>query len=80
MTRSRAADIFATIRTRIEELRRERAGAKAGDKDAQRDPPMPRRGAAYAGRRQRSPRGQDGRGNQHKGNDGCGGLLNGSPP
>ena len=41
---------------------------------------LSRAAAPFAGRRQRSPRGQNGRANQHKGNDGCGGLLKGSPP
>jgi hypothetical protein len=41
----RAADDFATIRARMEELRREREGTKPSDKDAQRNPPMPRRNA-----------------------------------
>jgi len=40
--RPRAADDFATIHARMEELRREREGTKPSDKDAQRDPPMPR--------------------------------------
>ena len=42
VNRPRAADDFATIRARMEELRREREGAKHSDKEAQRDPPMPR--------------------------------------
>jgi hypothetical protein len=42
MNRPRAADDFATIRARMEELRRERKGTEPGDKEAQRDPPMPR--------------------------------------
>ena len=40
-----AADDFATIHARTEELRREREGTKLNDEDAQRDPPMPRRGS-----------------------------------
>ena len=40
MNRPRAADDFAAIRARMEELRREREGTKPSDKDAQRDPPM----------------------------------------
>jgi hypothetical protein len=42
VNRPRAADDFATIRTRMEELRREREGTKPSDKGAQPDPPMPR--------------------------------------
>jgi hypothetical protein len=38
----RAADDFATIRARLEELRREREQAKPSGKDAQPDPPLPR--------------------------------------
>jgi hypothetical protein len=40
-----AADDFATIRARMEELRREREGTKAREKEAQRDPPVLRGGA-----------------------------------
>jgi hypothetical protein len=40
MTRPRAADDFATIRARIEELRRERSGASA-EPDARPLPPRP---------------------------------------
>jgi hypothetical protein len=36
--RTRAADDFATIRARMEELRREREGAQATESDLQRDP------------------------------------------
>ena len=42
MTRPWVADDFAAIRARMEELRRERAGAKPEDKEAERDAPMPR--------------------------------------
>jgi hypothetical protein len=42
MTRPRAADDFATIRARMEELRREREGAQAGESDLQRDPSLNR--------------------------------------
>ena len=45
MTRPRAADDFAAIRARMEELRREREGTKPRDKDAQRDTPIPRGGS-----------------------------------
>jgi hypothetical protein len=38
VTRTRAADDFATIRARMEELRRERAAAHADEGDLQRDP------------------------------------------
>jgi hypothetical protein len=39
MNRPRAADDFAAIRARMEELRREREGAKPGEKDGQQNPP-----------------------------------------
>ena len=42
MNRPRAADDFATIRARMEELRRERKGAQATESDLQRDLPMHR--------------------------------------
>ena len=42
MNRPRAADDFAAIRARMEELRRDRETAKPSDKEAQRDQPMPR--------------------------------------
>ena len=42
MNRPRAADDFVATRARMEELRREREGTEPSDKDAQRDPPMPR--------------------------------------
>ena len=42
MNRPRAADDFATIKGRMEELRREREGAEAADSARQRDVPMPR--------------------------------------
>jgi hypothetical protein len=45
VNRSRAADDFATIRARLEELRREREGTKPREKEAQRDPPVLRGGA-----------------------------------
>jgi hypothetical protein len=38
MNRPRAADDFAAIRARMEELRRERGGAQAAERDLQRDP------------------------------------------
>jgi hypothetical protein len=38
VNRPRAADDFAAIRARMEELRREREGANPSQKDAQRDP------------------------------------------
>jgi hypothetical protein len=38
MSRPRAADDFTTIRARIEELRRERDGARAAEGDPRRDP------------------------------------------
>jgi hypothetical protein len=42
VTRPRAADDFAAIRARMEELRREREGAQAAESDLQQDPPMHR--------------------------------------
>jgi hypothetical protein len=42
MTRPRAADDFATIRSRMEELRREREGAQVTENDLRRDAPMHR--------------------------------------
>jgi hypothetical protein len=45
VNRPRAADDFATIRARMEELRREREVTEPSDKDTQRDPPMPRHNA-----------------------------------
>jgi len=44
VNRPRAADDFATIRARLDELRREREGANPSDGEAPRDPPMPRSG------------------------------------
>jgi hypothetical protein len=44
VNRPRAADDFATIRARMEELRREREGAQSAEGDLQRDPPMRRTG------------------------------------
>jgi hypothetical protein len=40
VTRPRAADDFATIRARMEELRREREGAQATESNSQRDSPL----------------------------------------
>ena len=42
MTRPRAADDFATIRARMEELRREREGGQAREGDLQQNPPLHR--------------------------------------
>ena len=42
VNRPRAADDFATVRARIEELRRQREGAQATESDLQRDLPMHR--------------------------------------
>jgi hypothetical protein len=42
VNRTRAADDFATIRARVEELRRERQGAQSAESELQRDPPMHR--------------------------------------
>ena len=44
MNRPNAADDFAAIRARMEELRREREGTKPSEKEAQRDTPLPRSG------------------------------------
>ena len=41
MSRPRAADDFATIRARMEELRRESKRAEAGERDLRSDPPDP---------------------------------------
>ena len=49
MTRTRAADDFATIRARLEELRREREGAQATESDLHRDSPL-HRAEVFAGR------------------------------
>jgi hypothetical protein len=40
MNQPRAADDFATIRARMEELRREREAAQATEGEAKSDPPM----------------------------------------
>ena len=45
MNRPRAADDFATIRARMEELRREREAAHSAEEELQSDPPM--RSAKY---------------------------------
>jgi hypothetical protein len=42
VTRPRAADDFATIRARMEELRREHECPQATESDLQRDPPSQR--------------------------------------
>jgi hypothetical protein len=42
VNRPRAADDFAIIRARMEQLRREREGAQAAESDLQRDPPTHR--------------------------------------
>jgi len=44
VNRPRAADDFAMIRARMEELQRERGGTKPSE-EVQRDPPLPRGGA-----------------------------------
>jgi hypothetical protein len=41
VNRPRAADDFATIRARMEELRHEREGSKPTEADGQRDAPLP---------------------------------------
>ena len=41
MNRPRAADDFAAIRTRLEELRREREAAQATESEVQPNPAMP---------------------------------------
>jgi hypothetical protein len=51
MSRPRAADDFATIRTRMEELRREREAAYATEREGQSDPAMrPARNAYWSQR------------------------------
>jgi hypothetical protein len=47
MSQTRAADDFATIRARIDELRRERERADAGKIDLQSDSPQRRRRNVY---------------------------------
>jgi hypothetical protein len=47
VTRPRAADDFATIRARMEELRRERERGEAGQTEVQSDPPMRPRRSIY---------------------------------
>jgi hypothetical protein len=42
VTRPRAADDFATIRARMEELRREREGAQVTEGELQQNPPLHR--------------------------------------
>lgn len=49
MTRPRAADDFAAIRARMEELRREREGAHAAESELKPGPPM------YRSRNERWP-------------------------
>jgi hypothetical protein len=46
VTRPRAADDFATIRTRLEELRRERAEVLASEQEREPEGPQPRRADA----------------------------------
>jgi hypothetical protein len=49
MSRPRAADDFATIRARMEELRREREAARATEGEPKSDPPMrPNRNAYWS--------------------------------
>ncbi|MGE0258296.1 MAG: hypothetical protein AB7H71_12195 [Alphaproteobacteria bacterium] len=52
MSRPRAADDFTTIRTRLEELRREREQSLSGQ-EAEPARPVPRRGESDAERRRR---------------------------
>jgi hypothetical protein len=47
VTRPRAADDFATIRARVEELRRERERAEAGQTDLRSGPPQRPRRSIY---------------------------------
>lgn len=47
MNRPRAADDFATIRARMDELRRECERGEAGQTEVQSDPPMRPRRSAY---------------------------------
>jgi hypothetical protein len=60
MTRPRAADDFATIRARMEELRREREAVRFTESELQSDPPMRSARIGDIGRSARSARGQDG--------------------
>lgn len=53
MTRSRAADDFAAIRARLEELRRENAHAAASERNA--DAPLSERERRQKERREGSP-------------------------
>ena len=59
MNGPRAADDFATIRARLEELRREREQAKPSEKDAQPDPLLPR-GVSVCRRPSQTNAGRDG--------------------
>jgi len=63
----------------MEELRREREGAKASDKDAQRDPDAAQWQHPLTAVRGRLGA-RTGAPISVKGNDGCRGLLNGSAP
>jgi hypothetical protein len=58
MDRPRAADDFATIRARMDELSRERGRAKLSNEDVRRDASMPR-GGSIRRPHQRSARGRD---------------------
>jgi hypothetical protein len=52
MSRPRAADDFATIRARLEELRREREAAQATEGELQSDLPMRTAKYAYVSQRE----------------------------
>jgi hypothetical protein len=53
VNRPRAADDFATIRARLEELRQEREQVQSAESELQRDPPTPPKRALDAFREQR---------------------------
>jgi hypothetical protein len=55
MSRPRAADDFATIRARMEELRRERQAVPAPQRDLPREPPKPYARHAYGSQREIGP-------------------------
>jgi hypothetical protein len=77
MNRPRAADDFATIRARLDLLRRgsRRTLPRANCTGTH----SPTAAETCAGQPQRSTPGQAGSANQHRGNDGCGGLLKRQP-
>ena len=52
MNRTRAADDFATIRARMEQLRREREAVQAGESETKSDTPMRSNRNAYWSQRE----------------------------